>query len=447
MEPQTQERLRLLPSTDEVAAELDGAPHAAAVRAARAAIDDLRRRVLAGEAPDISLDAVRADAAQRLRTSQRGSLVAVINATGVILHTNLGRAPLAAEAQDAVAAAAAGYSSLELELSSGARSSRHDHVAPLVTELTGAAAAIAVNNNAAAVLLALAAHARGRRVLVARGELIEIGGSFRVPEILEQSGAELVEVGTANRTRIEDFAAALDERTAAILRVHQSNFRMVGFTSEASPPELAELARHSGVLFIHDLGSGATQPVGDEPTVRAAARSADLVCFSADKLLGGPQAGILAGTEAAIDACRSHPLARALRLDKLQLAALAATLRLHVDDRTEAIPALAMLSANPAELDSRAEALAAAIGPAAAVRGDTARVGGGSLPTAELPGPVCAVDPGEAGAEALAERLRLGDPPVIARIAGGNVILDPRTIAAGEVEECAACARSALGRP
>jgi len=361
----------------------------------------------------------------------------------VILHTNLGRAPLAEGAAGAGAAIGAAYSNLELDLESGERGSRADHLEPLLRDLSGAEAAFAVNNNAAAVLLALAALAGGREVIVSRGELVEIGGSFRIPEVLGQSGARLVEVGTTNRTRIGDYVAAIAPSTAAILRVHQSNFRTVGFVERPELPELAGLAREREIALIDDLGSGAVVPIGDEPLLAdSVAAGADVVCCSADKLLGGPQAGILAGGAAAIEACRSHPLARALRLDKLQLAALEATLRLLRDSGPDAIPALRMLHAGEEELAARAERLAAAIGEPARVGRATSRPGGGTLPLVELSGPVCELpvdDP-----DALLGQLRAGTVPVIGRIHEGVVLLDPRTIADGEVDAAAVTVREAL---
>jgi L-seryl-tRNA(Ser) seleniumtransferase len=431
---------------DEVAASIPGtAPHLA-VAAAREEIAALRERILRGEQVNVELESLRESVAERARARAAGSLRPVINATGVVLHTNLGRAPLAPAAIEAAAAIAGGYSNLELELVGGERGSRQDHVEPLLCELSGAEAATAVNNNAAAVLLALAASAGGHEVIVGRGQLLEIGGAFRIPEILAQSGARLVEVGTTNRTRRADYERGIGPETAAILRVHQSNFRTVGFTEEASLAELAALAHERGLRLIDDLGSGAIEPIADEPPLRAGVEAgADLVCCSSDKLLGGPQAGIIVGRSEAVAACRSHPLARALRLDKLQLAALEATLRLHRDAGPEAIPALAMLAVSKEELAARALRLAELIGPSAGVGRSTSRPGGGALPLLELEGPVCEVDPGEAGADRLVAALRAAAPPVIARISEGVVVLDPRTIADAEVEATAASARSALG--
>jgi L-seryl-tRNA(Ser) seleniumtransferase len=449
METETQrarraENLRRLPSVERLSSRLPEAPRRLAVAAARAAVEAARQAVLAGEPPP-SEEELAASAAERLAHLALPSLRRVVNATGVVLHTNLGRAPLAQAALAQVAEVAAGYSNLEYDLATGARGSRGAHVEALLCGLSGAEAALAVNNNAAAVMLALAALAGDGEVLVSRGELVEIGGSFRIPDILAHSGATLVEVGTTNRTRLADYAAAIGERTTAILRVHQSNFRIVGFAEQPQPDELAALARERGVAMVDDLGSGALGEVYDEPTLRAAvAAGADLVCCSGDKLLGGPQAGILCGPADAVERCRRHPLARAMRLDKLQLAALEATLRLHRDEGREALPALAMIEAPEEELARRAEAMAAAVGPAAEVGWESGAPGGGSLPEVILEGPVCLVEPGEAGADALLARLRENDPPVIARIVRDRVVLDPRTMSDEDAASAAAAAREAL---
>jgi L-seryl-tRNA(Ser) seleniumtransferase len=439
------ERLRGLPSVERLASAVGGLPRAVAVAASRRELEEQRSRILAGEDAEADFDRLVDAAARRGARLAAGSLRPVINATGVILHTNLGRAPLAPDAAQAAARIGAGYSNLELDLETGERGSRMAHLEPLIRELTGAGAAMAVNNNAAAVLLALAALAADREVVIGRGQLVEIGGSFRIPNILEQSGARLVEVGTTNRTRAADYADAIGPDTAAIMRVHQSNFRTVGFTEEVPLAQLAEVARAGGVALIDDLGSGALEPVGDEPTVRASVEAgADLVCWSADKLLGGPQAGILVGTATAVGSCRAHPLARALRLDKLQVAALEATLRAYRDEGPEAIPALAMLHAGDAALTARAELMTASIGGAAIVEASVGRAGGGSLPLMDLEGPACAVDPGPAGADALVEALRRHDPPVIARVEEGRVLLDPRTMSDAEADEAAAAVRDTL---
>ncbi|HEX5617437.1 MAG TPA: L-seryl-tRNA(Sec) selenium transferase [Solirubrobacteraceae bacterium] len=426
--------LRELPAVDVLAAQVD-APRPIALAAARAVLAERRRELLAGETGDADL-AARAGAWAARAGAPR--LRRVLNATGVIVHTNLGRAPLAASVREAVARAAEGYSNLELDLDTGARGSRHDHVEELLCALTGAEAAIAVNNCAGATLLAAAALAGpGREVIVSRGQLVEIGGGFRVPEVIAQAGARLVEVGTTNRTRRADYARAIGDATGAILRAHPSNFRQLGFVQEVEIEELCEL----GVPVIDDVGSGVLadelEVLREEPPVRRSVRAgAAIVCFSGDKLLGGPQAGLMVGQADALAAARAHPLARALRLDKLGLAALEATLQLYRDpDRARReIPVLAMLTADDATLRARAERLAGEIAAGAAeVVAATARVGGGALPLLELPGPAVAVSVPGLSADDLAARLRAADPPVIARIEDDRVLLDPRTLADDEL--------------
>jgi L-seryl-tRNA(Ser) seleniumtransferase len=445
--------LRSLPAVHEIAGALD-APHPLAVAAARAAIEERRAALLsAGDLPPAGEVDLIPRARELLAELAQPSLRRVINATGVILHTNLGRAPLAATAREAVAGAAEGYSNLELDLDSGERGSRHAHVERLLRELTGAQAAIVVNNGAAAVLLAAAALAGpGRAIVVARGQLVEIGGGFRIPEVIVQSGARLIEVGTTNRTRMADYERALatHDDVGAIMRVHQSNFRTVGFVEEVEVEALSEL----GVPVIDDIGSGwlAGQPgtivgglVGDdEPLITASvAAGATLVCCSGDKLLGGPQAGLMVGRREAVAAARRHPLARAMRIDKLSLAALEATLRLYRDPERarREIPVLAMLTADEETLAARAGRLAAAIGERAQVSRAAAKAGGGSLPLIELEGPVVAL---EADPDPLARALRRADPPVIARIYDGRLLLDPRTLTDADVEPLAGAVRSAL---
>ena len=429
-----------MPSIERLAAAAPG-PRPLAVSVARDVVHEARAAILDdGEAAPTFAE-LTATVAERVAGLSGGTLREVINATGIVLHTNLGRAPLAPAAAAAAARVAGGYSNLEYDLDGGRRGSRHAHVEQLLRDLTDCEAGFAVNNNAGAVMLALTALAAGREVITSRGELIEIGGSFRIPEILAQSGASLVEVGTTNRTRVGEYVAAVGAATGAILRVHQSNFRTVGFTEEATLEELCALGRERGVAVIDDLGSGAVEPLGDEPVLRRAiAAGADLVCASADKLLGGPQAGIVVGTAAAVDRCRNHPLARALRLDKMQIAALEETLRIHRDGGAEAIPALAMLALGEVELGARARALAELAGPRARVIESAGRPGGGTLPLTELPGPVCEIDPGAEGAERLAARLRATRPPIIARIAEGRVVLDPRTLLEDQVERVGATA-------
>jgi L-seryl-tRNA(Ser) seleniumtransferase len=416
-------RLRDLPSVDRLATSV-----------ARAVLQERRAELLGGARDD-------ADLVERAAARLRPSLRRVVNATGVIVHTNLGRAPLAEAARAAVLRAATGYSNLELDLGDGRRGSRHEHVERLLRELTGAEGALVVNNCAAAVLLAAAAlSGDGREIVVSRGQLIEIGGSFRVPDVVAQSGAVLHEVGTTNRTRLRDFASALGESTGAILRAHPSNFRAVGFVEEVSIEALCGL----GVPVIDDVGSGVMADelplLADEPSVRRSVTAgAALVCFSGDKLLGGPQAGVLVGTADAVAAARSHPLARALRIDKLSLAALEATLALYRDPERarREIPVLAMLEADPAVLQARAGRLAKAIG--GEVVEAKAKVGGGALPLLELTGPAVALH--SERPDATAARLRAGDPPVLARIQEGRVLLDPRTMADEEVAWVAAALR------
>jgi L-seryl-tRNA(Ser) seleniumtransferase len=426
--------LRSLPAVHELAGALD-APHALAVAAARRVISDERAALAAGR--PAAGDLVPR-ARELLAEMERGSLRRVVNATGVILHTNLGRAPLPAAAREAVARAAEGYSNLELDLSTGERGSRHAHVEQLLCELTGAEAAIVVNNGAGAVLLAAGALAGpGRGIVVARGQLVEIGGGFRIPEVIAQSGARLVEVGTTNRTRIGDYVRALEthDDIGAIMRVHQSNFRTVGFVEDVPVEALCEL----GVPVIDDVGSGwlASQPAAylgeDEPALTdSVAAGAAIVCCSGDKLLGGPQAGLMIGRREAIAAARRHPLARALRMDKLSLAALEATLSLYLDPERalREIPVLAMLTLDEDALAGRAARLAAAIGEGASVTRAAGKVGGGALPLLELEGPVVAL---QGDPKSLARTLRNADPPVIVRIHDGRVLLDPRTLTEDEV--------------
>jgi L-seryl-tRNA(Ser) seleniumtransferase len=437
----SRDALRELPPVDALAAQVP-AERAVAVAAARAVLAARRQELLSGQDGDPDL-AARARA--WAREAERPALRRVLNGTGVIVHTNLGRAPLAAAAREAVARAAEGYANLELDLATGRRGSRHAHVEPLLRELTGAEAGLAVNNCAGAALLGVAALAGpGREVIVSRGQLVEIGGGFRVPEVIAQAGARLVEVGTTNRTRRADYERAIGPDTGAILRAHQSNFRQLGFVQEVEIEELCEL----GVPVIDDVGSGVLDEtldaVREEPAVRrSVAAGAALVCFSGDKLLGGPQAGILVGRAAAVRAAREHPLARALRLDKLGLAALEATLRLYRDPERarREIPVLAMLTAPEDVLAQRARRLASAIGPGAEVVAATAKVGGGALPLLELPGPAVAV--AAASPDALAAALRAGEPPLLGRIEGGRLLLDPRTLADAEVEPAAAAVRAA----
>jgi L-seryl-tRNA(Ser) seleniumtransferase len=388
-----------------------------------------RDAIRAGADPGDLVDLVEAE----LAAARRPSLRRTLNATGVVVHTNLGRAPLPAAALERVREVGESYSNLEYDLAGGRRGSRQVHAAEILRRLTGAEDALVVNNNAAAIVLALAALAAGRDVLVSRGELIEIGDGFRIPDVLAQSGARLVELGTTNRTRAADYERAAGEATALLLRVHQSNFRVVGFTERPSLAELAAVAARLGVPLVDDLGSGALAPFEDEPSPRESlAAGADLVCFSGDKLLGGPQAGIVVGRGELVERLRRHPLQRALRADKLTLAALEGTLALYLDPERAArgVPVLRMLREPVAAVRARAERLAARVD--GEVEETVGRVGGGALPLAEVPSFACAVD------QSLAVPLRVHEPPVVGVVRGRRLLLDCRTLTDAEADEVAA---------
>ncbi len=369
---------------------------------------------------------------EKLESWVASTLHTVINATGVIIHTNLGRAPLSQEAREAVLEAAASYNTLEYNLDRGARGKREQHCEAWLCRLTGAEAALVVNNNAGAVLLALTALAKRRPVLISRSQLIEIGGGFRIPDVMKQSGGKLVEVGTTNRTHLRDYEAAIEERTALILHAHHSNFRIVGFTTEPSLADLVDLGNRYGIPVLHDLGSGAlldTAPfgLGHEPTVQESLQDgAAIVAFSGDKLLGGPQAGILLGKKELIDKFKKHPLARAIRPDKLCLAALAITLLHYLkDEALEKIPIWKMISTPPDVLKKRAQAWADHLGYGEVIP-SRSTVGGGSLPEETLPTWALALDTDKPNT--LSKRLRLETPAIITRIEEDRVLLDPRTI-------------------
>ena len=437
---------RNLPSVDRVLADaalgeaLAGYERAVVVEAVREALEGARASVTTGrDAPEAG--AVAVDAAARLARERRAWPAPVINATGVILHTNLGRAPLSEASVRAAAAAAAEYSDLELDLETGKRSSRHRAVAALLRRLTGAEDAVVVNNNAGAVLLAMAALGAGREVVVARGEASEIGGGFRIPDVLRQSGARMVEVGTVNRTYARDYADAIGPETAAVLVVHRSNFRVVGFTHEAALAEVAAAAKARGVPLLHDLGSGAlldTAAYGlahEWTPGESIAAGAELVFVSGDKLLGGPQAGIALGDAALVERMARHPLARPLRADKMTLAALHATLLHYLRGEAEReVPVWRMIAASAEELDARARAVAEAAGASARVVDGESTVGGGSLPGDTLPTRLVSIDADAApgGAEELARRLRTGAPAALGRIEGGRLLLDLRTVLPGQ---------------
>ncbi|MDP2054175.1 MAG: L-seryl-tRNA(Sec) selenium transferase, partial [Acidobacteriota bacterium] len=401
-----------------------------------------------GEAASAHIESAASEA---LTSRARGSLRPVINATGVVIHTNLGRAPLAPAALQRAAAIAAGYSNLEYDLAAGTRGSRTVHAESLLTALTGAEAAIVVNNNAAATLLILTGLANGREVVISRGELVEIGGGFRVPDVMRQSGATLREVGTTNRTRVNDYTATVTPATAMFLRVHPSNFRIEGFTERPALADLVQAGRAMGVPVVEDIGSGClVEDLAGEPSVQASiAAGVDLVCFSGDKLLGGPQCGIIAGSRALVDRLRTHPLMRALRADKITFALLEATLAEYVAGRAAStIPVQQMLHASAESIESRAQALAerlATTGWQVATICGASAVGGGSAPGLELPTVLLSI--GRAGESAAATEawLRTLDPPVVARIEADRVVLDLRTVLPAQDELLAALLGSRSG--
>ena len=449
----------LLQAAEEVAG-LASAPRSVITAALRDTVSALRRRVQEGRAveADCKVAAILAAAGSLIEARRAQRLVRVINATGVVLHTGLGRSVLPAAAVERINKVAAGYCSLEIDLASGRRGQRGAHLERLLREITGAPAALVVNNNAAATMLILRGLARGKEVIVSRGQLIEIGGSFRLPEVMVAGGAMLREVGTTNKTHLRDYESAIGDQTAMIMHVHTSNYRVVGFSENPDTGALAELAHRHGLVMFDDLGSGALLDdklwtAADEPTVaESLRRGADVVSFSGDKLLGGPQAGILLGRREIIDKLRRDPMARALRVDKLTIAALEAVLELyHEPERAKReIPLLAGLTESPASLKSRAEALidrlrAAAPGGSFTVQEDESFAGGGSLPAWPLPTAVVRWQPGEGiSLDDLTRRMRLGEPSVLCRVHEGAIHLDLRTIAESEYEALAAAISAAL---
>ena len=443
---------RRIPSVDSLlqsdafADLLDERPRSLVVNALRRVLDGLRRELAEGDAnvaPEVTEFAERTR--QALDAMDAPSLRRVINATGIPLHTNLGRAPLPSAVREALDDVSVGYTNLEYDLERGTRGSRHDHCADLLMELTGAGGALIVNNNAAAVVLAVDELAHGREVIVSRGELVEIGGSFRVPDIVAKSGARIVEVGTTNRTHARDYEGAIGPDTGALLKVHQSNFRQSGFVAEVAIAELAEIAHRHDRPVIHDLGSGLLPEAESlglpwEPSVRGSLNAgADIVTFSGDKLLGGPQAGVIVGRAELIERLRKNPLLRALRVGKLTIAALEATLRLWRDEglaRSD-VPAMAMITSDSDVLQRRAEGFADALRRVAPdaeieVAQDVTEIGGGSYPGADLETWVLRIKiPGRSERE-LEAACRAGDPPVIGRVRDDAVVLDPRTVLSGE---------------
>jgi L-seryl-tRNA(Ser) seleniumtransferase len=402
-----------------------------------AVLREIQEEVRASGEPPVDAEWYVRETAARLHDIASRSLRRVINATGVVLHTNLGRAPLSEAALAAIGEAARDYSNLEYDLAAGERGTRYEHCTQLLRELTGAEASLVVNNNAAALVLALNTFAGNKHAIVSRGELVEIGGSFRIPEIMERSGARLREVGATNRTHLQDYVAAIDSDVRAILKVHRSNFEMSGFVKDVEVYELAELAQERGLHLIHDLGSGLLEDLSDiglgsEPTARAAvsAVAGGIVTMSGDKLLGGPQAGIVLSTSANIARMRANPLCRALRVDKLTLAALEATLHAYASGRArDEVPVLRMLCMSAAEIQERAEKLRAALlsrGVTASIQPGSSAVGGGAFPSAQLPTWLVLID--TASAEQVDVRLRAGEPPVVARILDGQTAIDLRTV-------------------
>ena len=455
MDGRASEKLRGLPQVQsllelpQARGLVEAFSHQALTAALRRVLDEVRLELRHGGSRDVPESAkLLQRATEILERGQRPALRRVINATGIILHTNLGRAPLAAEAADAVAAVARGYCNLEFDLSQGTRGSRTGAVETLLCALTGAEAALAVNNNAAAMLLALSALAGGSEVVVSRGELVEIGGGFRVPDVIRQGGARLVEVGTTNKTRLADYGDAITPSTRVLLKVHQSNFRIVGFTEAVPLAPLADLARERGLLLVEDLGSGNLSDLGQlgrpaEARVQdSLAAGADLVAFSGDKLMGGPQAGLLAGRHHVVENLRRHPLLRALRLDKLSLAALEATLRLHRTQGAGAIPVLRAMAQPLATLRIRAERLAERLGPVARLQPTTGFAGGGALPGESIPSIAVAI--GAPRPDLLAARLRAHRPAVVGRIADGCLLLDMLAVDDAELAELAAAVRASL---
>jgi L-seryl-tRNA(Ser) seleniumtransferase len=467
LSPEIGALLRRLPAVDELLAgpsvqqALRAYPRWAVLAAVREVLAERRERLRqAPETGERLLDRAGIEAAVLAAAAGKGqpSLRPVLNATGVVIHTNFGRAPLARAAQDAIQAAARGYTNLEFDLEAGARGSRQSHVESLLCDLTGAEAALVVNNNAAAVLIAINTLADGKEIVISRGQLVEIGDAFRIPDVMVRAGGILREVGTTNRTHLADYEAAIGPATALVLKVHRSNFRLLGFTADVDTRELVALARGRGLPVMEDLGSGALLEMPQagpdrEPLAGEVVRAGvDVVTFSGDKLLGGPQAGILVGRRDLLGRIRRNPLARAVRIDKLCLAGLEATLRLlrEPERAREEIPVLAMLALPAEAIGRRAEALAAALRAAGSplrveVEDGVSEVGGGALPLQSLPTRLLAVSPGPAGASAVEARLRRGRPPVLARIQEGRLLLDLRTVAPAEDDRLRDAVLAALG--
>jgi len=443
--------LRKIPKIDDILQQIGTNVDGSKIkRAVRVVVDDIRARVLSDKIDVVPSMQEILEMAQEAALSEVFGLRKVINATGVVLHTNLGRAPLAKSAADYVGQIASEYHNLEYNLKTGRRGSRLEAVEKQLTQLCNCEAALVVNNNAAAVLLALSALCKGGEVIVSRGELVEIGGSFRVPEIISQGGAKLVEVGTTNKTHFDDYEAAFSLNTAAVLKVHTSNFRTIGFTEEVGLAELSKLSEKHSFPLIYDLGGGALIRLSQyEPTVQEAlAQGADVLCFSGDKLLGGPQAGIIVGKRRFIETIRKHPLYRALRLDKLSLAALMATLQLYLDENYDEIPTLAMLNAKEHELRNKAELLLAKLDSNlrhfAEIIETNSQAGGGSLPGENFASYAVALSPQKSSLQDLEAALRNNATPIISRIHKEKLLLDVRTIFCDEIDIVAAAVNKIL---
>ncbi len=442
-----QDLLRGLPAVDRVLLAVSALtqadlPHDLVTAEIQRQIAELRKGLLSGELTVVpALDTLARSVLDHLHQASHPSLKRVINASGILLHTNLGRAPLATEALEQIQQVAAGYSNLEIDLETGRRGSRHDHIEEILCRLTGAEAAMVVNNNAGAVLLALTALARGKEAIVSRGELVEIGGSFRIPEVMEAGGVVLREIGSSNRTHLRDYQQAIGPQTGLLLKVHTSNYRIIGFTSSVTAAELVALAQEKNLPLLEDLGSGLLRPLPnaalpEEPTIaEVVASGVDLLTCSGDKLLGGPQAGLIFGRRELVEKLRRHPLARALRTDKLSLAALDATLRLYQQGDDLKIPLLRFLARSQQELVERSRALAACLdvpGVQVEIVEDAAMMGGGAMPELQIPGPALALHVETLSLDRLAAALRTAEPSVVARIHNDRLLLNLRTVEPAE---------------
>jgi len=454
---------RDLPKVDDFLSwiEDDPAPPALRKKVVREIIAGLRKEILSGRGvkrDDLSRDSLKARFTREIKLAARPNFRKVINATGVVVHTNLGRSVLPEEALEMLAMVGGGYSNLEFDLNTGRRGSRYSLVADLLCEITGAEAALVVNNNAAAVMLCLDTLARGREVVVSRGQLVEIGGSFRIPDVMSRTGAILKEVGATNRTHLRDYERAINDQTAMLLKVHTSNYRIIGFTSEVSGADLAALGQRHGLPVMEDLGSGCLVDLSAfglsrEPTVREVVESGvDIVTFSGDKLLGGPQAGIIVGRKDFVEKIRANPMNRALRIDKFTLAGIEAVLRLYLDEKeaVRRIPTLAMLACDPADIRRKARRLIRRLDEITDRCGislveTVSRVGGGALPDQKLPSFAVSLSPRQITVSVLEERLRHLEVPVIGRIESDRLLLDLRTVADYEIKILAAAVVEALG--